>query len=1118
MSTFSIHFDYRFDSTGFFDDPDPRSALEEAASIWESIIFDEFDDVQTGIEFEIVDPSDGITTRLITVENAIDDITIFVGARDLGESTLALAGPSGFSAEGDIFTARISSDFRGNGPVTDFEPWVGTLSFDTGTNWNFSIDEVSQSDFDFISVALHEIGHVLGLTTSATFENFVSHDEFFGVNSIALFDGDPVPLVSNTDFHVLEGFLDDSVLMDPTIAAGIRRLPSDLDKAMLADIGYIIDDYIKQGEKPQINTDSDETIFGTVVADAIYGGGGHDQIQGNQGDDTLWGEDGNDVIFGESGNDYLAGGDGSDQLIGGEGNDELNGCEGYDELWGGTGIDKFIFEIGNGTDVINDFNFSDEIICFDPGLFETEEDAIAAIIHPFSNVFRWDFGNGDILDVFHEGGEAFTAKNIDLVSEHNSNPIGFSISVIGDATEEMQLSATASVASDADGLPEPLAFSYQWQSSSNGVDWMDIDGATSAEFTPNDAEVGLQLRVVASYIDIEGTEERVISVATPAVENVNDAPTVTSEAILSATESNFYTYTFAASDVDGDAITLTAVQKPDWLDFTVSDTISITHNGNFTLDGGIVGTTSKTAILSGTPTQNDVGTSEIILRATDAAGAYAEQSFALFVENLTPEGLLWDTSRSRAHLKDDQLTIGLISDYSPTDDDLFGSATSIPNHAILDLRNKYLSISDIPLVTPAVIPQMYVFVSENIVNLTDQKDLSINVAYNEPVTDHQLVLTVDGAVVEFTSDEIEYTEDPLLHPVEDVTTHFNITMTSDFIDNLFSNSANTIELGYEDSTLVRLLKLDADNYIITKTYTGDYSQTISAQTFKDAQYTAVTYTGDAWTASVVIGADDADTIKLSNQNTAVFTGSGNDTIIFDRNGAFGSGLAALNISSSLQTGTEELINLNGKTRFEDVMNGGADFDTVELTDASDAFFLHDSLSGFHSSLTLSNDYEGHAGTARIENIENINAGGGDDIVDLTSPDYSLAGQNITVNGGEGHDTLWGSDADEFLNGDDGDDILFGGAGTNTLTGGLGADEFQFTKTSMNDTITDFNITEGDSLAFFNTGGAEFDKSSGVFENGALTIAFGPNTNDQLTIYLGNDDLMLSDISNAIILV
>ena len=43
-------------------------------------------------------------------------------------------------------------------------------------------------------------------------------------------------------------------------------------------------------------------------------------------------------------------------------------------------------------------------------------------------------------------------------------------------------------------------------------------------------------------------------------------------------------------------------------------------------------------------------------------------------------------------------------------------------------------------------------------------------------------------------------------------------------------------------------------------------------------------------------------------------------------------------------------------------------------------------SGFHSSLSLSDDFSGNSGTGRIENIETINAGEGDDIIDLTSPD------------------------------------------------------------------------------------------------------------------------------------
>ena len=270
---------------------------------------------------------------------------------------------------------------------------------------------------------------------------------------------------------------------------------------------------------------------------------------------------------------------------------------------------------------------------------------------------------------------------------------------------------------------------------------------------------------------------------------------------------------------------------------------------------------------------------------------------------------------------------------------------------------------------------------------------------------------------------------------------------------------------------------------------------------------------------VLLGVGD-DIFELGAGKNYSDGGAGNDTIILSSDNKFTSSYVAKNISSSLQIGTEERINLNGKTRFEDVMDGGADADTVELTDASDAFFLHDSFSGFHSSLALSDDYAGELGKARIENIENINAGGGDDIIDLTSPDYSLAGQGITVNGGEGNDTLWGSDANETLKGGIGDDELFGGAGVNELFGGSGADEFQFTKTSTNDTIADFSISDGDTLKFFNTGGAQFDRDSIALNSGGdeLTIAYGSSSDDILTIALTNAGLHLDDLTADVLLI
>ena len=267
--------------------------------------------------------------------------------------------------------------------------------------------------------------------------------------------------------------------------------------------------------------------------------------------------------------------------------------------------------------------------------------------------------------------------------------------------------------------------------------------------------------------------------------------------------------------------------------------------------------------------------------------------------------------------------------------------------------------------------------------------------------------------------------------------------------------------------------------------------------------------------NVIKGGLGNDTIKGGSGANTLDGGAGNDTIILESNDTFGSDLFAYNISTSLQAGTEEWINLAAKTRFGDVMDGGADVDTVELTDGSDAFFLHDSFSGFHSSLNLTADDNGKSGTVRIANIENITSGAGDDTVDLTSPDYSLIGQNITVDGGSGNDTLWGSDANETLKGGVGDDKLFGGAGTNILTGGAGADEFQFTKTSTNDTVKDFNPSDGDTLNFFNTGGAQFDRLSVGLNGDVLSISDGA---DVLTITLEGAGLQMADLGNDVLII
>ena len=151
-------------------------------------------------------------------------------------------------------------------------------------------------------------------------------------------------------------------------------------------------------------------------------------------------------------------------------------------------------------------------------------------------------------------------------------------------------------------------------------------------------------------------------------------------------------------------------------------------------------------------------------------------------------------------------------------------------------------------------------------------------------------------------------------------------------------------------------------------------------------------------------------------------------------------------------------------RFSDVIDGGDDIDVLNLTDSNDAFFIDDVYSDHHSSLVLSSTMQGVNSTARIANLEVINAGAGDDIVDLTSANFVLTA-GVTINGEAGNDVLWGSNGDDIINGGDGDDVIFGGAGNDILTGGPGSDIFQFTATSGRFTITDFD-TQYDSIEFY----------------------------------------------------
>ena len=110
-------------------------------------------------------------------------------------------------------------------------------------------------------------------------------------------------------------------------------------------------------------------IRGTVRKDIIRGnewGFNYDQsevISTYGGDDTIYAGNGDDVIDAGAGDDIVQGEAGNDTITGGYGNDSL---------MGGSGADTYIIGLGEGQDIINNYdqeNWSLDKIVFEDGIF-----------------------------------------------------------------------------------------------------------------------------------------------------------------------------------------------------------------------------------------------------------------------------------------------------------------------------------------------------------------------------------------------------------------------------------------------------------------------------------------------------------------------------------------------------------------------------------------------------------------------------------------------------------------------------------------------------------------------------------------------------------------------------
>lgn len=185
----------------------------------------------------------------------------------------------------------------------------------------------------------------------------------------------------------LSGGIDDDLLFD----SAIEQRDDNDGQNLIEMTGAVSNDFADGAEGDDLigGGAGDDTLLGGAGRDEIFGEAGNDRIEGgadddlleggadndtiegNAGNDKLLGGPGNDIIDGDTGNDVILGGPGNDLMYGRAGNDVILGDAGNDTIVpgrgtdgviGGTGVDRFVFEPGDGENLIVDFMAEDRLV------------------------------------------------------------------------------------------------------------------------------------------------------------------------------------------------------------------------------------------------------------------------------------------------------------------------------------------------------------------------------------------------------------------------------------------------------------------------------------------------------------------------------------------------------------------------------------------------------------------------------------------------------------------------------------------------------------------------------------------------------------------------------------
>jgi Ca2+-binding RTX toxin-like protein len=746
-----------------------------------------------------------------------------------------------------------------------------------------------------------------------------------------------------------------------------------------------------------------------------------EDIHGSSNKDSLSGNELANFLFGDDGDDRLNGGAGDDQLAGGDGIDTINGGDGDDIIEGGAGADVITGDKGSDTVFYRESNTGVVVLLGENGALTTgigghaEGDKISQVENVVGSEFN-DTLSGNKQDNVIQGG-----AGADNLSGGEGNDTASYLFSEGAVTVNLALPGTQTSGFDADG--------------DSLISFENLIGSSHDDILTGDTKDNvIEGQGGADKIDGGAGDADIISYANSFVDNV----TITLNAAgglafadgldaVGDTASNIEgVYGTAFDDILTGNLNANIIKGLDG-----DDTIK-GGNGVDTLDGGddfdtidlsdsttavtvTLGSGTSTTKVSGATTGDDVISNFERIIGT----AFNDVLTGNSIDNTFVGGLGTDT-----------LNGGSGSDTADyTGAGTFISVTLGANGAKSEVVVNGGQNDSISLI-------------ENIIGTAGNDTVVGNALSNtlrgeggaDTLTGGAGVDTIlggagdDTIIIGGTDAQADVIDGGANN--DTITVNGTKALTLEGFDSVSSSIEQWVGNGFA------ILGTSKNNFFDFSGLTNGISSFLQLDlgsgddTAKALDGVAMKFNGSTGD-DTLIGASLGDTLDGGDGDDAIEGLGGDDTITGGKgNDSLVGGLGKDSINAGagddfIDGGDgDDIITISGSDAQFDVMLGGGDNDTIQVTG--------------NSALTL----QGFKGTAQgieVWNSGNVAIQGNNDDNEFNFTGVTVNGPALVIDGGAGNDVITGPAASADLRGGLGDDTLVGGAGGDTLNGGAGLD-------------------------------------------------------------------------------